>query len=52
MGRAKERLRQLLNEITATIEGINVEHSTFVNSHGRMSKKITIEYDIQDPTNN
>ena len=50
--RTEERLRQLLQEISAMKDEINVEHSTTSNSRGRISRKVTIEYDIQNPTDN
>ncbi len=50
--RTEERLRQLLAEISTMKDDINIEHSTYSDSRGRISKKVTIEYDIQDPTDN
>ena len=52
MGRTHDRLKLLLDEISMMTEDINIEHSTYLDSRGRRSKKVTIEYDIQDPTNN
>lgn len=52
MGRTNDRLKLLLDEISMMKDDINIEHSTYLDSRGRMSKKVTIEYDIEDPTNN
>ena len=50
--RTEERLRQLLQEISTMKDDIIVEHSTTSNSCGRISRKVTIEYDIQNTTDN
>lgn len=50
--RTEERLRQLLAEISTMKDEIEISHSTTSNSHGRISRKVTIEYDIKDPTDN
>ena len=52
MGRTNDRLKLLLQEISMKKDDINIEHSTYSDSRGRISKKVTIEYDIQDPTDN
>ncbi len=52
MGRTNDRLKLLLDEISMMKDDINIEHSTYSDSRGRISKKVTIEYDIQDPTDN
>ena len=50
--RTEERLNLLLQEISMMNEDIIVEHSTTSNSCGRISRKVTIEYDIQNSTDN
>ena len=52
MGSTNDRLKLLLDEISMMKAAINIEPSTYLDSRGRMSKKVTIEYDIQDPTDN
>ena len=52
MGRTNDRLKLLLDEISMMKDDINIEHSTYLDSRCRRSKTGTIEYDIQDPTDN
>jgi len=52
MGRTNDRLKLLLDEISMMKDDINIEHSTYLDSRGRMSKKVTIEYDIQEGPDN
>jgi len=50
--RTEERLKQLLQEISMMKDDIKIEHLTTSNSQGRISRKVTIEYDIQNSTDN
>ena len=51
MDRNSKRIEELVNELHIMTGG-NVERLTVSDSSGRIAKKISIEYDIQDPVNN
>ena len=51
MDRNSKRIQELINELHIMTGG-KVEQLTISDSTGRMAKKISIEYDIQDPVNN